>query len=392
MAVCLKAIEQISYCRQAKCLNTTTSLHEIAQFGINYATVYTSSFRRISNIYKWLFASYFPLLVSQRNFSPRSIVNLHSTLTNLSYQYNNSSLQAVRSLYEQPKMAQIISISDMPSEILSSVFEYLSNDDLLNLSSDLLSKGLSASAAKARFEVFHCCINRESLGRLYRLSQCSFAADVVRQLTICTLKLVELTTEDIHELQWKRHLTDYKIERPMPGCVTMRDIHEEVGVSSWRECRTCAGQSPLQFQSHLIRTAKAQRDLETSGPQAAILARCAKIFSKLTAVNIATPRQNYSLEYALAQFIERQDQSQEKKEAHRRVKDIIHHVLAISGRDLWSSSMFSNPLGSKYVQLGLLSLASASIRYRELRHLRPWFVIWMWLTWGDPLASRSGSD
>ena len=131
-------------------------------------------------------------------------------------------------------MAQIISISDMPSEILSSVFGYLSNDDLLNLASDLLSKGSSASAAKARFEFFHCCINRESLGRLSRLSQCSFAADVVRQLTIHTENLAEFTTEDIHELQGKRYLTDYNIERPMPGCVTMHDIHEEVGVSSWR--------------------------------------------------------------------------------------------------------------------------------------------------------------
>ena len=288
-------------------------------------------------------------------------------------------------------MAQIFSINDMPSEILSSIFGHLSNDDLLNLSSDILSKGLSASAAKARFEFFHCCSNRESLGRLYRLSQCSFAADVVRQLTIHTEKLVELTTEDIHELQWKRHLADYNIEHPMPGCVTMHDIHEEVGVSSWRECRTCAGQSPLQFQSHVMRTAKAQREQESSGLQAAILARCAKIFSKLTAVNIATPCQNCSLDYALVQFIKRRDQSQEKKEAYRRVRDLIQHVLAISGRDLWSSSMFSNPLGSRDVQLGLLSLASASIRYHELRRLRPWFVIWMWLTWGDPRASRSGS-
>ena len=140
-----------------------------------------------------------------------------------------------------------------------------------------------------------------------------------------------------------------------------------------------------------MRTAKAQRDLEVSGLQAAIIARCAKNFSKLTAVNIATPRQNCSLEYALAQFIKRRYQSQEKEEAHRRAKDIIHHVPAITGRDLWSSSMLSNPLGSKDVQLGLLSLASASIRNHELRHLRPWFIISMWLTWEDPLASRSGS-
>ena len=179
-------------------------------------------------------------------------------------------------------MASTLSIGDMPSEILGSIFEHLSNDDLVKLPSNLVTKGLSSSAAKSRFQPHEVWLNKDSMGSLCRLSRHPFLVNIIEKLVVHTERPAELTTNDFLELQWRKHLSDYGQEGKIPPCVTMGDVHKAVGIKNWRDCKTCGGLSPQEQQSRLIRAAKAEKKLKSPAVDVASLS-CA--FRRLSNVH-----------------------------------------------------------------------------------------------------------
>ena len=178
------------------------------------------------------------------------------------------------------------SINDLPPEILSSIFSYLSNSELLNLSRHLLHQGLSSSAAKERYLSHSFIINKESLHYLYRLSRCSAAASTIESLVIIIDKFIEDNPRHINELFWHRHLLDYDILELMPACLTMMKTHKVVNVRSWKKCKTCAGESPTDFYARSLRNARIAKLMEGAGMNISILDNCLKRFSNLREVRL----------------------------------------------------------------------------------------------------------
>lgn len=157
-------------------------------------------------------------------------------------------------------MASYSHIYDVPPEILDMIFRDLSNDELLSLPVNLLTKGLRASTARARFQHLHFGTNKDSLERLWRLSRSPGAADVVRTLVVHTVRVQKGGLDDFLKLQWERHLGDYWGRCPIPKCVTMDDAHNAVGVKNWRSCRTCDGLNPREHLNRFTRFVKANDD------------------------------------------------------------------------------------------------------------------------------------
>jgi hypothetical protein len=150
-------------------------------------------------------------------------------------------------------MASDPPIYDVPPEILHPIFENSSNNELLSLPTNLLTKGLRASTAEARFQYLHFGTNKDIVERLWRLSKYPGDDDVVKTLVTHTVRVQKRGLDDFLKLQWERHLKDYRRRCQMPKCVTMDDVHKAVGVKNWRFCRTCAGLPPRQQLNHFIR-------------------------------------------------------------------------------------------------------------------------------------------
>jgi len=144
-------------------------------------------------------------------------------------------------------MAPCPQIYDVPAD---PIFRDLSNDELLSLPTNLLTKGLPASTAEARFQPG---TNRDSPEPLRRLPKDPGAADIVKT-PVNTVRVQKRGLDDFLKLQWERHLKDYRRRCPMPKCVTMDDVHKAVGVKNWRFCRSCAGLPPRQQLNHFIRS------------------------------------------------------------------------------------------------------------------------------------------
>lgn len=177
-------------------------------------------------------------------------------------------------------------IYDLPPKILGTIFRDLSNDELLSLPTNLLTKGLQASTARARFQYLHFGTNTDSLERLWRLSRYPSAADVVRTLVIHTIRVQECGLGYFLKLQWERHLEDYRWRRPMPKCVTMDDAHKAVGVKNWRSCSTCAGLSPRQQLNGFTRFMKANDDSSKTAESVFVYAFRLLLANEITAIRI----------------------------------------------------------------------------------------------------------
>ena len=73
----------------------------------------------------------------------------------------------------------------LPSEILSEIFEYLSNEDIINLPHRTVARGLSESQAIDYFErEIQLVLDEQSLQRLLRISKHITIAQTVTKLAI----------------------------------------------------------------------------------------------------------------------------------------------------------------------------------------------------------------
>ena len=266
------------------------------------------------------------------------------------------------------------SINDLPPEILSSVFSYLSNDELLNLSLDLLLKGLFSSAAKIRFQSYYFSINRDSLSRLYRLSKCNVAACSINTLIINVDKFVPFHTNQIHQINWQRHLRDHAMIRLPPACVTMKDTHEAVGVKSWRECKTCNGESPIRFQNRLMHDANARGFMASSEMVVATLARCLRQFQNLKEVWIDSDIQaseESCMKYGTSRYCKYLGEYQSIDDIKNFREDtfsLLRRAFAVTGQNIQVRSLLPHLSATARI---LYQLASSTDRSSGIRLHRP---------------------
>jgi len=232
--------------------------HPIGQFPAKVSKLSHSA--TYSSLRKYLRPTEYILSLSFVNiyfkFSPCAY---HDSIYQINHQhlpdlpYHTISPNSSTSTALEITMAPNPRIYDVLLEILDLIFKDLSHGELLSLPVNLLTRGLRALTAEARFQHLHFYINTDSLARLWRLSKYPGTADIVKT-SVNTVRMQKRGLDDFLKLQWERHLKDYHRKCPMPKCVTMDDVHKAVGVKNWRFCRTCAGLPPRQQLNHFIRS------------------------------------------------------------------------------------------------------------------------------------------
>ena len=160
-----------------------------------------------------------------------------------------------------------------PSEILGIIFSDLSNEDILNLPIQIITRGLSASTAKRRFKNVDISLTRTGLEQLYCLSTISYLASTIQELRISMDRITPVTTDDVMNFQWDRHNvlkaddhSDY-FHRTLrrPKAINMRKIHRRcLGSKPWSRCRKCNRRSLLAQQNAIVHAATSQRQVEKS--------------------------------------------------------------------------------------------------------------------------------
>ena len=85
-------------------------------------------------------------------------------------------------------------MDDLPSELLAKIFDYLSNDDIINLPYRTVARGLPESKAIDRFKrKVEVSLEKQSLQRLLRLSNHTSIAQIMTELEFTLNKLVLLS-------------------------------------------------------------------------------------------------------------------------------------------------------------------------------------------------------
>lgn len=114
-------------------------------------------------------------------------------------------------------------------------------------------------------------VNKAGIERLYNLSQYLGLYEIKPDVYLSDGLFEDLRTESLFECQWRKHLGVYRINSPMPRCVTIDDAHKAVGATPCQICRSCHG---------LIRDSQQRCDERTMRKYVALLARALRALPK----------------------------------------------------------------------------------------------------------------
>lgn len=152
-------------------------------------------------------------------------------------------------------MAQPPILINMPSEILGFIYSYLPSEDLLNLPTKLLFKGLTKAIATEQLQTFSFTLNDEGVKKFDQLSRMYRGVkDIVRNVCVY-IDYIEDETDYFQKLSLRRHLTEYHGTRPASKITTIRGLHTSLAIQDRNSCRVCAGRSVPQLKEDMMRCA-----------------------------------------------------------------------------------------------------------------------------------------
>ena len=150
------------------------------------------------------------------------------------------------------------SLTTLPSEILTLILSNLSDDDILHLPVSVIQRGLTISAAKARYWACTISLDRPGLEQIYHLCSIPSIVSTNQHLTILTDRVVAPSKKEYLSFQHARPKRMEKLPRQMTGC------H---GLRNWEQCPICNGLSPQKQEQVIQLAAKIQTQVESSSDE-----------------------------------------------------------------------------------------------------------------------------
>ena len=102
-------------------------------------------------------------------------------------------------------MANFIIIEALPFDLLTKVYEYLLDDDILNMPSKWISAGLTESQAQALLGVMYVSLEKSSLSRLEKIISHPDLARHVQRLTLHDERVKDVTAYNYLFSHWSTH-------------------------------------------------------------------------------------------------------------------------------------------------------------------------------------------
>lgn len=171
-------------------------------------------------------------------------------------------------------------ISDLPAEILNSIFSYLLKDELLNLPKRLLYNGLSISEASKRYRILHvsmpCFRTSRSIPYLHshlvrkvdNYTRHPTPASAVQGFIILETQMTPVSLNEDHNVQlvrdfwWKKHLQKHASTLAKTKYATAHHMHKYIGLKDGTYCKICGGCCSWTASMCLIHAIRAAKILE----------------------------------------------------------------------------------------------------------------------------------
>ena len=102
-------------------------------------------------------------------------------------------------------MDKFIIIEALPFDLLTKVYEYLLDDDILNMPSKWISSGLTESQAQALLRTMYVCLEKSSLSRLERIISHPDLARHIHRLTLHDERVKDITAHNYLHSHWSTH-------------------------------------------------------------------------------------------------------------------------------------------------------------------------------------------
>ena len=128
-------------------------------------------------------------------------------------------------------------IDHLPAEILGQVFEYLSDDDILNLPHWLCAKGLLEKEGRCRFGQHHVWAEEKSVQKLVRFSRHPIIQEFVEELVLAIEVPQDIDLEIFLESHWHEK---HGIVSMAPEDLSLENFHTLARIPG-KDCQHCAG-------------------------------------------------------------------------------------------------------------------------------------------------------
>ncbi|MCJ1459525.1 hypothetical protein MMC28_009904 [Mycoblastus sanguinarius] len=224
--------------------------------------------------------------------------------------------------FREMSLQNLKGMHSLLAEILVNIFEYLSDDNLLDLPGSIVGKGLLEQEGTCRFHTITLCLEKADLERLMKISDHPIASKYVEVLIFGTDKALKLTWPEFLNYQWDMH-TSYGPPHP-PSDLESRTFHKTVGVKNWQECAKCDGRRLRSIYESFSQASDVQHELEYSGSDVRMLSHALERLENVKELEI----DNFYFDKEIKDYeLDREDQSKKEPVPLHLSNAALHQIL-----------------------------------------------------------------